>query len=503
MQDLNPPDTNDLPRASEITFPADAKSIARLVADATIVGLGCNTRESHDLFRLVEDVTHHLIEAGFRVVAIYEEPRVCEMFDRYILGEDVDLNAAMSQAWGLFQTVEMKHALLRLRERNSRNPLDPVHIIGIDQPHAIVADYDEAVDQLSRIDPNVAVRVEEKLNSIKIAHGSGEHVFHAHGAHSGIPFIETAQEARAVVASIPESDGRDKALQLLNAIVDHHRNGVAPKKAQETAAATLLAFQRRTGNRVVLWDAFYVLAAHEGEALGFHLRQALGDQYKVVLVLFGSGRILGGTVPQARADSLEAYLASAGGARMLDLRSPDAPAEVVERPWPIRAVSGIYHPDHDHQHYYKIPALRASFDVLVFLPETDAVRPLPTGNLHGLGSLRQNASKIVPYTLVNTFTAIEGGIDALTAFQLSEMRDMGAEAASHGWLGNEVYRSEDGASLIVVTRFKSVESREKWAETERSRRHVRELMPLVKDITSVPVTFLAAHGDSPIAGGSQ
>lgn len=66
-----------------------------------------------------------------------------------------------------------------------------------------------------------------------------------------------------------------------------------------------------------------------------------------------------------------------------------------------------------------------------------------------------------PYTLVNTFRAVEGGIDALIAFQLAEMRDMGANAAACGWLGNEAYRSEDGTSLIVVTRFKSVVAREK------------------------------------------
>lgn len=108
-----------------------------------------------------------------------------------------------------------------------------------------------------------------------------------------------------------------------------------------------------------------------------------------------------------------------------------------------------------------------------------------------------------PYILVNTFTAVEGGIGALIAFQLAEMQDMSAEATAYGWLGNEVYRSEDGASLIVVTRFKSVEAREMWAETERSRQHVQQLMPLVNDVASVPVTFLAAHGDSPMAGGSQ
>jgi|GEM_PF-7040284 len=100
------------------------------------------------------------------------------------------------------------------------------------------------------------------------------------------------------------------------------------------------------------------------------------------------------------------------------------------------------------------------------------------------------------YILINTFVAVEGGIDALAEFQLAEMPDMSAEAANYGWLGDEVYRSEDGESLIVVTRFQSLEVREKWSEMARLRRHVERLMPLVKGVTSEPVTFLAVHGDS-------
>ncbi len=99
-----------------------------------------------------------------------------------------------------------------------------------------------------------------------------------------------------------------------------------------------------------------------------------------------------------------------------------------------------------------------------------------------------------PYTLINTFTTIDGGIDALAAFQIAEMQDMSTEAAAHGWLGNEVYRSHDDTSLIVVTRFRSATAKDSWAGTDRFRRHVEDLEPLVHDVTSVPVTWVAAHG---------
>lgn len=72
---------------------------------------------------------------------------------------------------------------------------------------------------------------------------------------------------------------------------------------------------------------------------------------------------------------------------------------------------------------------------------------------------------------------------------------MDAQATEHGWLNNEVYRSDDGSSLIVVTRFRSPEAKEQWAKTDQFKRHVEDLEPFVESVTSVPVTFVAAHGN--------
>lgn len=104
-----------------------------------------------------------------------------------------------------------------------------------------------------------------------------------------------------------------------------------------------------------------------------------------------------------------------------------------------------------------------------------------------------------PFILINTFKPVDHSIDELLAFQLAEMKAMSAEAEACGWLGNEVYQSEDGTSLVVVTRFRSTEAREKWAQTKRAKMHVEQLMPLVRDISSVPVAFVASHGASAFA----
>ena len=108
-----------------------------------------------------------------------------------------------------------------------------------------------------------------------------------------------------------------------------------------------------------------------------------------------------------------------------------------------------------------------------------------------------------PHVSINTFIAIEGGIEALTAFQITEMEDMNEEATAYGWLGNEVYRSQDNTSLIVLTRFQSAEAMEDWAQTRRFRRHIGNLEPLIQNGTSIPLTFVAAHGDPHMTDGSK
>lgn len=100
-----------------------------------------------------------------------------------------------------------------------------------------------------------------------------------------------------------------------------------------------------------------------------------------------------------------------------------------------------------------------------------------------------------PYVSMNVFTPVPGGLDALVAFQLDEMRGLSDEAYGRGWLGNEVYRAQDGTRLIVITPYTSREAMQTWTTTERFRQHVAALEPLVEHVSSTPITFVAAHGE--------
>ncbi|NGM12907.1 erythromycin esterase family protein [Verrucosispora sioxanthis] len=363
--------------------PSSAQRLAALVETATIVGLGTSTREATETFRLVEETTHELIRRGFRVVALLDNQRVGDLYDRYVRGADLDLAAALHQAWGPWRTVEMRDALVRLRRHNEHHPDDPVRVIAVNGRRALPADYERVVALLAPAEPATATRIGEMFDVIRTAHDNGEHVQRLHGTHPGVPFVDLARTARDLAAHLPDSPGRDEALRLIEGIVDFHAHALGAgydAAAEERAAAErLLDHQRVSGDRVVFWEGSAHVAAHGATMLGAHLRAALGSDYAAVHVTFGHGGIPGRDVPRPVGASLDAVLLQGGGARIIDLRSA-VPADLADRPgrpWRTRLISGLYQADHDEQHYYELPSLAGSFDAIAFVPTVTPIHPLP------------------------------------------------------------------------------------------------------------------------------
>ncbi|MEV2239207.1 erythromycin esterase family protein [Micromonospora sp. NPDC049891] len=363
--------------------PSSAQTLAALVETATIVGLGTSTREATETFRLVEETTYALIRRGFRVVALLDNQRVGDLYDRYVRGEDVDLDAALSQAWGPWRTTEMRDALVRLRRHNERHPDDRVRVIAVNGRHTLPTDYDRVVALLAPSEPATAARVGEIFDVIRTAHDNGEHVQRLRGAHPGVPFVELARTARDLAAQVDDGPGRDEALRLIEGIVDFHAHALGAgydAAAEERAAAErILDHQRGTGDRVVFWEGSAHVAAHGDTMMGAHLRAALGEGYAAVHLTFGHGRIPATDIPRPVPSSLEAVLLHGSGERIIELRSA-APADLADRldqPWRTRLISGLYQADHDEDHYYELPSLVGSFDVIAFIPAITPIHPLP------------------------------------------------------------------------------------------------------------------------------
>lgn len=100
------------------------------------------------------------------------------------------------------------------------------------------------------------------------------------------------------------------------------------------------------------------------------------------------------------------------------------------------------------------------------------------------------------YTLVNVFTPKPGETDRFLDMQLRETAAMREDAARKGWLGNEVYRAQDGARVIVVTRFADAEAQRGWAATPAFAAHLDRIGPLLEKVESIPVDQVARHGGS-------
>ncbi|PPK68040.1 erythromycin esterase family protein [Actinokineospora auranticolor] len=337
----------------------DPEAFADVVGHASVVGLGTGTRSARETFAVVTRTTRVLVERGFRVIAVLDNQRVGELYDRYVRGADVDIDAALRQAWGPWRTEEMRDALDSLRRRNADHPGDPVRVVGVGSSRVLPADYDRVVDLVEAVDPAEAAKVRVLFDVIRTAHDAGEHVLRARGTHPGTPFVELARRAREIA-------GRAGAGELLDAIVDHHANAIGvgyDADREERAAADRV--RALLPARVVLWEGSAHVAADA--MMGGHLRAELGRAYAAAHVTFGHGRANGVDVPPPAPGSLEDVLLAAGGERTV--RLDDGSPTTLDAPWRTRLISGVYDPARDGEHYLEVRSLRGAYDVVAFVPE--------------------------------------------------------------------------------------------------------------------------------------
>ncbi|GLY15027.1 erythromycin esterase family protein [Kineosporia rhizophila] len=338
-----------------------AQQLAEQVGDAAVVGLGTSTRSGAETFAFVEEVTGLLLQRGFRAIAIRDNQRVGALYDQFVTGGIDSLEHVLPQAWGPWQTVEFRDALIRLRTLNQAQD-DPVRVVGVGGSRVLVADYDRVLELSGNPE-----RVRALFDVIRVAHANGEHVQRAMGVHPGTPFVELAREAEELVQGAgPEAE------ELAAAIVDHHARAVgagydAVKDDTETADR-LLTWHQESGRRTVFWEGSAHVAA--GYPLGARLRSRIEDDYRAVHVTFGSGVVAGARVPAPQPGSLEHDLLTSGTEYLV--------TEASGTPTRMRLISGLYDPARDAEHYYELASLKLNFDAVRFFPvvsPTTALRP--------------------------------------------------------------------------------------------------------------------------------
>jgi erythromycin esterase len=362
----------------------DLAPLAKLLADARIVGIGESTRAGHEVALLGHRVLRVLVEElGFRTLALLDDEAAVATVDAYLRTGDGDPREALAQLWRPWRDEEMLDVVEWARSFNRDHPDDPVGMVGLEPASAQPADYRAVLDYVSTVDGPVA-ELRRHYDTIRTAHEVGEHVQSSRGTHPGRPFVEHARDAYDLVAALPGSAG---VLDKAQRIVDFHARsfaagGVDLGAIQRRAVTVLTTMLADPGTKIAYWDGLALTAnaaklevtllSEPFDTIGHELRRRLGAGYFSLLIGFGEGELgdlhAGLRAPAPMAGSADAELAAAGPDRyLLDLHAPhsDLVAHWLHGPHRLRIIPGIYDPAADAEHYVLTGALDEWFDALL------------------------------------------------------------------------------------------------------------------------------------------
>jgi erythromycin esterase len=383
------------PRPAATALPSGAvldELAAAIAGGATVAGLGESTRFAHETFTVRDQLFRRLARHHrFRALALQDHAAVAAMLDRYVTTGEGTASSALGTAFRPWRTVEMAAALEWIREFNAGSPHDPIRIFAVKPAQPQPADYDAILDHVRQSAPDRLAELASRLEPIRTAHQTDEHVQRARGTHPGRPFAEHARDALAIVETI-SGPGGGAAVERMRLIVTYHENSVAGKGSHagdaHAWAGTISAYQRRTRTRVAYWDGIAHTAAAPAvlglepergprPTTGSVLREHYGQRYVSVAIGFHHGDLGIAVAPDPAPDLIDAKLARPGQpSRWLDLRSGDT-RRLWGGPAKARVISGIYNPSRDSAEYMAVASLTDAFDMLVHLNEITPTQWLP------------------------------------------------------------------------------------------------------------------------------
>jgi erythromycin esterase len=308
---------NDLVAAIEaVAVPVDPSApaggfdtVAARVGQAPVVGIGENSHGVRAFKRFPHRLVRRLVaDHGHRLVAMEGTLGGFERVDRYVAGEDVDLDAALSSLGFYFWRTEGLRALFEwLREFNADRPADD---------RAVVRGYDAQFYHvnaaalrayLDRVDPAYLAEVEDRL--APLATPPGEVSDPDYLTDARVAFLD---DLRARLRD-RKSDYVDASSRSAWELALRHGRTLerglrfyAALHGGETARAEALRDEAMAGNvrwlrdwtgasrAVVLGNANHTMRGYRGDGernarLGQHLHDELGDDYYSLGQLFGTG----------------------------------------------------------------------------------------------------------------------------------------------------------------------------------------------------------------------
>lgn len=389
----------------------DLRAFDREFARARVVAVGEVTHGTSEVQRFRHRLFRYLVrEHDFRVVAVEDGMVELEAINAWVQGADGDPRQHLQQVGFWLWKTEETLALVEWMRSHDLEHGGPLEIHGVDRqqvqsPARALLSYLEVRDEDAA--RTFRRRFAPLLRDAPESGGHGasrgglpawtraEHVDVAEACSLLAEYLDANEapwSARGGAASWRRARRLAQALgQGLARWEVDVRPGDDPDAVRDRSMADNILHLLESRGKVLIaaHDAHVQARGPDGvPAIGDHLRAALGDELLIIGTGFDRGeflarhaidkRLMVHRVPSAPPFTLDSVLARVDSrAFWLDLRQPPAGSvsALLSRPVSVVSIGALFHPP-TAERYVARRWVRQAYDVLVFFPETTAVRPL-------------------------------------------------------------------------------------------------------------------------------
>lgn len=372
----------------------DLAPLLQLTTSGSVIGLGEATHGTREAFQLKHRLIRALAErGGLRTVAFECGLAAGRLIDEYVrFGRGAAREALLRQGYWCWENREVLEFIEWLRQHNA--PLDPaerVAFVGIDA---------------QVIEPGLP-EIEAALESCVEAHrveaedrGPG-----AHGLLEAVDVVrrllaeeltraaaDAGSAARALMAAAPRLPTPElralcrNAARYVDVYLNPEREDGLVMRDEYLAAAVQEARAERPGLMVVWAHNEHVAVNPDffgARAMGHHLREALGERYLALGMLFGEGSFLARSWQERQVSEFRVGQAGVGHVERCLVGLPLGLFDSAELPSGPgiryrRFLGSLYDQDVEAQRpdAFRIERPNADFDLIAWLPETTAARCL-------------------------------------------------------------------------------------------------------------------------------
>jgi erythromycin esterase len=374
----------------------DLASLAGLVGDAVVVGLGGSTYGAHEQFTFGHRLVRFLVEEkGFRAVATEEDWDIAHTLNRYVLTGDGDLDALIKESGVPWRVAEMRDAVAWIREYNVEHE-EKVQFVGVGVIDTKPAIYEEVAAYVEQVAPASAAELAEHFAVLKPARP--DHVrWFIMDVQDKAPHVERARQALKLVQELGVGTAEHALMvqhvRQIVAFYEHYAyHLVDDGYRDEKMAENVRWWHQHTGDKIVYWstNAHSVRAAEltisvpprgslKFKPAGAHLAELFGDKYFSLGITFDHGEVNSGwsappfsarpiPAPVQSDDFAERLFTNNGTPRFLlnlHATAPDVVREWLNGPVKARVIGSICDPSQPDEHYMTGGSLAEWYDAIL------------------------------------------------------------------------------------------------------------------------------------------